>query len=47
MTIVTMDGKLVKKIDFHFAGEDGDMMWVGFECEDGTKQESFYFKGSL
>lgn len=47
MTEITADGKAVKKLSFHFAGEDGDMMWVGFEFEDGTTMESFYFKGTL
>ena len=47
MTVITMDGKLVDKIHFHFQGEDGNLMWIGFELADGTKQESFYFKGTV
>lgn len=46
MTTITMDGKLVDKLDFHFLGEDGDLMWIGFKLADGTEQESFYFKGT-
>ena len=46
MTVITVSGKLVDKMDIHFVGEDEQLMWISFTCADGTKKESSYFKGT-
>jgi hypothetical protein len=47
MTEIELDGKKVAKLKFHLTGDDGEFLWIEFELEDGTKQDSFYMKGEI
>lgn len=44
---ILLDGKPVKKIEFHLAGEDGSFLWIRFTLENGKTQDTFYFKGTM
>jgi hypothetical protein len=46
MTDIRLDGKPVKHLDFHLAGDDGEFLWVHFETTDGKKHDTWYLKGS-
>ena len=47
MTELLLNGKKLKKIEFHTSGEDGEFLWISFETEDGEKWNSYYFKGEI
>ena len=44
---VTLDGKTVRQLEFHRAGEDGEFLWIRWTLEDGSREDSYYLKGSL
>jgi len=43
----TIDGKQVKEINFHMAGEDAEFLWIEFITEDGEKVHTYYMKGTI
>ena len=47
MTEIELNNKKVTKIKFHLSGEDGEFLWIEFELEDGTKEQTMYMKGSI
>lgn len=44
MTKVTWNGKEVEELEFH---QDGALLWIRFRFKDGTKHDTFVFKGGL
>ena len=46
-TQITVDGKQVKKLNFHLTGKDGEMLWIEFITTKGEKIQSFYMKGII
>ena len=38
------NGREVDELEFHLNGE---MMWIRFYFKDGTKEDTFVFKGGL
>jgi len=47
MVKVKVEGREVEEMEFHFAGEDGNYMWIRFRFKDGKTQDTYVFKGSL
>ena len=45
MVEIELNNKKVAKIKFHLTGENGEFLWIAFELEDGTKEETMYMKG--
>jgi len=45
MVEIELNSKKVAKIKFHLTGKNGEFLWIAFELEDGTKEETMYMKG--
>jgi len=46
MVEIELNSKKVAKIKFHLTGKNGEFLWIAFELEDGTKEETMYMKGT-
>ena len=45
MVEIELNSKKVAKIKFYLTGANGEFLWIAFELEDGTKEETMYMKG--
>jgi len=46
MTDIFWDGKPLKKLEIHEAGEGGEFLWLRGILENGEKKDSLYLKGT-